>query len=262
MNAFGTNFTYTLLPNAGLSAGTYTETVTVTYNDGAQATADVSFTVNQAPVPVKVSVGASWYVGDSINLSGNYYIADDSSESVKLAGNRENTVPAPSGEYLESCNQWIFEDVIYTDPDSADLWLTLPQGKTASDVPIVFRLASGTGTRENPLRFELIVITDPYIADSRITLPDDLREIEAAAFSGVSARVVEVPGGVERIGAKAFANSSVQLVLLPDSTLEIASDAFEGCRLTAVYGYTEAAESLAEKSGALYVDMNNSGGSN
>ena len=54
----------------------------------------------------------------------------------------------------------------------------------------------------------------------------------------------------------------IQLVLLPDSTLEIASDAFEGCRLTAVYGYTEAAESLAEKSGALYVNMNNSGSSN
>ncbi len=43
----GTNASYTVQPNAGLAAGTYTETVTVTYNGGATASAQVSFQVTE-----------------------------------------------------------------------------------------------------------------------------------------------------------------------------------------------------------------------
>ena len=40
--------TWTVQPTAGLAAGSYTATITVTYNDGATATAPVSFTVTKA----------------------------------------------------------------------------------------------------------------------------------------------------------------------------------------------------------------------
>ena len=43
----GTNASYTVQPNAGLAAGIYTETVTVTYNGGATASAQVSFQVTE-----------------------------------------------------------------------------------------------------------------------------------------------------------------------------------------------------------------------
>ena len=43
----GMNKSYTVQPNAGLAAGTYTETVTVTYNGGATASAQVSFQVTE-----------------------------------------------------------------------------------------------------------------------------------------------------------------------------------------------------------------------
>ena len=45
------NTSYTIQPVAGLSAGTYTATITVTYNDGATVTAQVSFTVEQPSTP-------------------------------------------------------------------------------------------------------------------------------------------------------------------------------------------------------------------
>lgn len=48
VTAGGKIATWTVQPKAGLNAGTYTETITVAYNNSATATASVSFTVNRA----------------------------------------------------------------------------------------------------------------------------------------------------------------------------------------------------------------------
>ena len=64
--AGGTNQTWAVRPKSGLAVGTYTATITVTYDGGAVAKADVSFTVS-ALEPVKTPVispaAASCYTG-------------------------------------------------------------------------------------------------------------------------------------------------------------------------------------------------------
>ena len=60
VTAGGTNSSYTIRPNAGLAVGTYTATITVTYDGNETATADVSFTVNEAtPYAVTITAGAN-----------------------------------------------------------------------------------------------------------------------------------------------------------------------------------------------------------
>ena len=61
----GTNWSYTVQPNAGLAAGTYTETVTVTYNGGATAAAQVSFQVTERETTAapEFSLAQGSYIG-------------------------------------------------------------------------------------------------------------------------------------------------------------------------------------------------------
>jgi methionine-rich copper-binding protein CopC len=66
------NNTYTVRPNSGLAVGTYTATITVTYDGGATATADVSFTVSTAGTVATptFSPAAGTYIGSqSVTIS-------------------------------------------------------------------------------------------------------------------------------------------------------------------------------------------------
>lgn len=81
-----------------------------------------------------------------------------------------------------------------------------------------------------------------------LTLPANLKTIEAEAFSGdESLDVVVLPNGVTSIGSMAFADSGLTAINLPDSLTYIADDAFDGpeyVRMTAnegTYAYNWAA---------------------
>jgi hypothetical protein len=58
--------TRTVQPKAGLAAGAYTETITVTYDGGATATAEVSITVNKATPVYTVPTGLVAIVGQTL----------------------------------------------------------------------------------------------------------------------------------------------------------------------------------------------------
>ncbi len=81
--------TWTIQPGAGLGAGEYTDTVTVTYNDGATATADVSFTVNKATLTLS---GAS--ANDKI-----YDGTTTATGVITLAGAVNGEAPAATGAF-------------------------------------------------------------------------------------------------------------------------------------------------------------------
>lgn len=71
-----------------------------------------------------------------------------------------------------------------------------------------------------------------------LTLPDDLKTIEAEAFYGdTSVTEVILPEGLTTIGSKAFANSNVKWIYIPASVTSIADDAFSGIGKTAPYVY-------------------------
>jgi len=57
--AAGTSATFTVQPNTGLGANTYSATITVTYDGGATASADVSFTVSPAPISIPAIPGVT-----------------------------------------------------------------------------------------------------------------------------------------------------------------------------------------------------------
>ena len=96
-----------------------------------------------------------WHVGDPINLGGKYYINDDQGAPPSYGFDRDVIVSEPVYETMY--NQWIFENVIaYNASGAFALYISLPTGKTASDVPTGFKVKSGDGTEASPYEFELV----------------------------------------------------------------------------------------------------------
>ena len=63
-----------------------------------------------------------------------------------------------------------------------------------------------------------------------LTLPEDIRAVEAEAFSGVTAEAVVIPAGAATIDAYAFAGiPSLRFAVIPDSVYAIDATAFSGC---------------------------------
>ena len=77
----------------------------------------------------------------------------------------------------------------------------------------------------------------PSIQDlSLIDLPQNIIQIEAEAFVGVSCQAIIIPNGCTTIGKKAFAeNDNLLYVHIPATVTSIADDAFEGCDNAAVF---------------------------
>ena len=96
-----------------------------------------------------------WHIGDPINLGGKYYINDDQGAPSSYGFDRDVIVSEPVYETMY--NQWIFENVIASNASEAyALYISLPTGKTASDVPTGFKVKSGDGTEASPYEFELV----------------------------------------------------------------------------------------------------------
>ena len=83
----------------------------------------------------------------------------------------------------------------------------------------------------------------PY---TTLTLPEDLTQIQAEAFSGSAVENVVVPDSVTSIGARAFADCEwLNVVELPGGTIEIADDAFDGSDVLICAPEGSAAEAFA-----------------
>ena len=104
-----------------------------------------------------------WHIGDPINLGGKYYINDDQGAPPSYGFDRDVIVSEPVYETMY--NQWIFENVIaYNASEAFALYISLPTGKTASDVPTGFKVKSGDGTEASPYEFEL-VYAEKFVAE-------------------------------------------------------------------------------------------------
>lgn len=67
------------------------------------------------------------------------------------------------------------------------------------------------------------------VAEPVMTLPGALKNIEASAFEGGTAKVVIIPDGTTTIGSRAFADMpSLIAVFIPESVTTISFDVFEG----------------------------------
>ena len=96
-----------------------------------------------------------WEVGDTLNMNKTYVILDDTfPKGVFQCSAADITIPSP--EYDSRSIQWYFRNCIRNDNSSADLWLSVPDGKTESDVPTGFELASGDGSSSSPYLFKLM----------------------------------------------------------------------------------------------------------
>ena len=114
---------------------------------------------NERPAGANVGIAedgpveTEWRVGDSLNLGGRYFRADDQGTLVEQSKDAAQTVPEP--QFVNG--QWVFLETIQrVSGNPAGVWLTPPAGKTEADVPTGFRVKSGIGTQEDPYKFELI----------------------------------------------------------------------------------------------------------
>ena len=107
----------------------------------------------------EIGVGSTWYVGDSINMKDYYVAYDDTRPDTKrLCANYPATVPSPAYQ-TESDGLWTFAGMMKTESLYPKLYLKKPADRTASDIPLGFKIKSGNGTEESPYRFELVYHT-------------------------------------------------------------------------------------------------------
>ena len=106
-----------------------------------------------------------WKPGDTFNIGGKWFYRDNSSPGTKfLATNADGTVP----DFVISSNCWYLEDIISASNAVAQnsgtvyfsnplpLSFVMPEGKTSSNKPMGFKIASGDGTQDSPYMFGLV----------------------------------------------------------------------------------------------------------
>ena len=188
--AGGTNTSYTIRPGADLPEGTYMAAISVAYNNGAVATADVRFRVNADPTS-GIAVGSTWYVGDSICLSGKWFVRSDSNHETVRGDYHTNTVPSPTTFNLNEVPYWFFDNAVsVTGGGNTSLLLAFPNGKTVSDVPTGFRIRGGSGTEDDPFSFEPVYDARPFVSVTDVTLsPSTAQSVTVGGHVALTATV-------------------------------------------------------------------------
>ena len=188
--AGGTNTSYTIRPGADLPEGIYMAAISVAYNNGAVATADVRFRVNADPTS-GIGVGSTWYVGDSICLSGKWFVRSDSDHEAVRGDYHTNTVPNPATFHLNEVPYWFFDNAVsVTDGGNPSLLLAVPNGRTVSDVPTGFRIRGGSGTEEDPFTFEPVYDERPFVSVTGVTLsPSAAQSVAVGGHVALTATV-------------------------------------------------------------------------
>ena len=119
------------------------------------------------------------------------------------------------------------DDLLITHPDetATDITLTLLPGCTAfGSFDFAF-----TGATDHYGAITFILPT-PAFVEPDFTLPMSISTIEANAFEGIAATVVDIPEGCESIGDYAFkACPNLTQIRIPASVISIGADIFNGC---------------------------------
>jgi|GEM_PF-6925128 len=215
--AVGTDVTI-VAPDA--SAGTefngWTSTPSVTFADASNATTTFRMPIcavtiiptykDASPAPTNT---LTWYVGDSFNLNGKW-INYDNTDAISKVHCTDQTTIVPSPVY-DSINfkQWLFKSFVFSDIDIYGdiedyydgiftLYFSPPTGKPSSYIPTGFKVESGTGTKEDPYKFELVYTVKPaytitinnggkaYVNDTEVTSATAGTVVTIKAKSSVS----------------------------------------------------------------------------
>ncbi len=178
-----------------------------------------------------LAVGTTWYVGDSINLGGAYYIIDDAyTDNFYLSVDKANTVPEPT--YNSGYMQWYFLNCIASlvdygfglEESNETIWFGMPDGKTVVDEPTGFRIKSGSGTQEDPYLFELVYDEKPAPAET-VTYTDGngtehtCTVLDANSTSWTDGWYIVKEGETVTIPAAVAVSGDVHLVLQEGATL-------------------------------------------
>ena len=122
------------------------------------------------------------------------------------------------------------DDLLITHPDetATDITLTLLPGCTAfGSFDFAF-----TGATDHYGAITFILPTPAFVAPD-FTLPVSISTIEANAFEGIAAAVVDIPEGCASIGDYAFkACPNLTQIRIPASVTSIGADIFNGCTHT------------------------------
>lgn len=180
--AGGSISSWTIQAAAGLSSGTYSATITVTYNNDATATANVQFIVEAAPVdpnpnptptPDPDPSGPSTGESDGWESIADEIIAADDGDSITINMNGETEVPADIFEDVAGKDVDLVFDMddglswsvngqdIPTDADLSDLDLGVDLGTDGIPVDVINAI---TGEKDN------VQITLAYDGDFGFTL--------------------------------------------------------------------------------------------
>lgn len=174
--------TWTIQPKSGLDAGTYEATITVAYNDGAKATATISFTVSKASqsTPTVAAVKDRTYT--SITLEP---IADNESGAAAQYS-------IDGGQTWQDSN--VFENLLPGIEYSFTVRYAAVDGKyTASAASEATAISTKIGTNENTVtpddkdalteekqELEKALKSDAYTDEEKAMLNDRSGEIDAA----------------------------------------------------------------------------------
>lgn len=101
---------------------------------------------------------------------------------------------------------------------------------------------------------ELISVT-PEMNEADFVLPEDVTEIEDAAFEGTDVKVVYISDNCRYIGEHAFRNSLVQQIRIPTDCV-LKDNVFDGCGNLTIFGMAGSyAEDYAERYGFTFVTI-------
>ena len=113
------------------------------------------------------------------------------------------------------------------------------------DSKLLFAQIYAEDVNQNYAESEPVLLS--YGISNMLSLPGSLSSVDEEAFSGVSARGIEIPSGCVSIGSRAFAVCpNLRYVFIPRSVTYIAEDAFEGSDVVIVSPYSCFAQYFAQ----------------
>ena len=147
--------------------------------------------------------------------------------------------------YLTNPNTWWYTYTFYNTPNLTVYYPEGGQAEVCANKAIQNGLTHDQDSSRNVFR-----TFDPTDL-AKLSLPKNLKTIEAQAFVGITARKIVVPAGVSEIKSKAFANCpNLEYLELPAGQIKIADDVLYGCSgVTVICPVGSAAETWAKKNG-------------
>ena len=218
---FTNGFELTPITRLSSAAGNVTisgDVATVSDVNAQSLTVNGTDSVYIKQVKVYYTEKTEWAIGESINLDGKWFIADDMGSARVHGRNSSAVVPKPS--YEGTYGQWIFENSISVDQVSFDgdifpdehethLCLKKPSDKTSADIPSGFKIKSGSGTQADPYSFELV-----YPSKVDVTGVDLNKTTAAIPYGGTETLTATVApdGATDKTVSWSSSNTSVATV--------------------------------------------------